>query len=223
MKQMDRTDGRRSARKERLLSTTKGRTLILLCQGRKTVNELVADLGVTDNAVRAQLQRLVRDGLARSAGSRRGVRKPHVEYELTAKARELFPRAYEPVLQELMQVLKDRLGKRALRESLAETGRRLMRNHLGTLRSRGPHQRLVEVMSKLNGSSLGIEVAQEAGKTIIRSCSCPVASLTADHPQLCELFAGTLGEILGANVRERCDRAESPRCCFELSNAQSQA
>jgi predicted ArsR family transcriptional regulator len=221
MERMDRTNGRRSARKQRLFSTTKGRTLVLLCQGRRTVNELATELRVTDNAVRAQLQRLVRDGLARSAGSRRGVRKPHVEYELTAKARELFPRAYEPVLQELMQVLKDRLTHRALRESLAATGRRLTRKHLGTLRSAGPRQRLAEIMSKLNGSSLGIEVVQEPGKTIIRSCSCPIASLTAAHPQLCGLFAQTLGEILGANVQERCDRADSPRCCFEFSHAQS--
>src|SRR5437868_6435428 len=142
MERMDRTDARRSARRQRLLSTTKGKALILLCQGRKTVNELATELGVTDNAVRAQLQRLVRDGLARSAGSRRGVRKPHVEYELTGKARELFPRAYEPFLRELVGVLEDELPKKALRKSLHETGRRLVRNHLGPLHRRGPRERL---------------------------------------------------------------------------------
>src|SRR5215204_3036324 len=99
---MEARDGRT---RQRLLRTTKGRVLVLLCRVRQTVSELAAELKVTDNAVRAQLQRLQRDGLVRQAGSRRGVRKPHVEYELTPDAMGLFPRAYEPVLLNLVNVL----------------------------------------------------------------------------------------------------------------------
>jgi len=105
-----------------------------------------------------------------------------------------------------------------LRSLLAETGRRLVTDHLGELRERSPRRRLSEIMSKLNGASLGIELAEDSAKTVIRSCSCPLASVTAAHPHLCELFAGVLGEILRAEVRERCEKGESPRCCFEVSH-----
>jgi predicted ArsR family transcriptional regulator len=209
----------RSAPKKHLLSTTRGRMLILLCRGRKTVNELAAVLGVSDNAVRAQLQRFQRDGLARPSGSRSGVRKPHVEYELTDKARELFPRAYEPMLQTLMDALQNQLPPKTLQTLLADTGRRLVNDHLGELRERTPRRRLSEIMSKLNGASLGIELAENSGTTVVRSCSCPLASVTAAHPYLCELFAGALGEVLRAPVHERCEKGESPRCCFEISHA----
>ena len=72
-------------------------------------------------------------------------------------------------------------------------------------------------MKKLNGSSLGIKIVDEGGKTVIRSCSCPLASLTAAHPQLCGLFARAVGDILDADVREKCEHTDSPRCCFEIS------
>src|SRR6266516_3902785 len=108
-------NGRNPSHGQRLFGTTKGKILVLLCRGRRTVGELAGSLGLTDNAVRAQLQRLGRERLMRLAGSVRGGRKPHVDYELTPEARGLFPRAYEPVLQKLVDGLSARLTAKALR------------------------------------------------------------------------------------------------------------
>src|SRR5829696_3257600 len=85
--------------------STRGKLMLLLCQGPRTVNELTQELGVTDNAVRAQLVNLQQGGLVRQVGLRPGTRKPHVDYELTPKARLAFPNAYEPVLRTLTDVL----------------------------------------------------------------------------------------------------------------------
>src|SRR5688572_27962749 len=95
-----------------LFETTRGKILLLLCQGARTVNELMEELGVTDNAVRAQLVNLQQGGLLRQEGLRRGTRKPHVDYELTPKARLIFPSAYEPVLRTVVDVLWERLPER---------------------------------------------------------------------------------------------------------------
>src|SRR5438046_2637898 len=131
-------------RKE-LFGATQGRILVLLCRRRGTVAELAAELAVTKNAVRAQLQRLVRDGLVALAGSRRGVRKPHVEYELTDKARQLFPRAYEPMLEGLADVLTARLSKRMSGKLIAEALRQSIDRHIDGLSGRRPRARLEEV------------------------------------------------------------------------------
>src|SRR5688572_14096252 len=150
---MEGEHGGRRAHGRPLLSTTRGKVLVLLCRAPHTVAELAAQLGLTHNAVRAQLQRLQRDGLARQAGPRRGVSKPHAEYVLTSKARELFPRAYEPVLHKLVDVLTQRLSKRVALDLILRAGRSLLSEHLGELRGRNPRQRLAEIMDKLNGSS----------------------------------------------------------------------
>src|SRR4051812_43352284 len=62
--------------------TTRGRVVALLRRGERSVEELAASLGLTDNAVRAQLATLEREGVVRAAGVRRdgGVGKPATLY-----------------------------------------------------------------------------------------------------------------------------------------------
>ena len=69
------------------------------------MNDLARALGVTDNAVRANLARLERDGLVRQAGSRPSFRKPETVYDITPAAEGLFAKAYAPLLKVLLDVL----------------------------------------------------------------------------------------------------------------------
>ncbi len=68
---------------QNFLDTTRGRIVGLLRRGVETVEELAQKLEVTDNAVRAHLATLERDGLVERRGERRGFRKPHFAYVLT--------------------------------------------------------------------------------------------------------------------------------------------
>ena len=81
-------------RDDQFWASTRGQILVLLRRGTETVNDLAAALGLTDNAVRAHLTALERDGLARRSGTRRGSRKPTVTYALSAEAEQLFPKEY---------------------------------------------------------------------------------------------------------------------------------
>src|SRR5437762_10088109 len=105
---------------KRLLASTRGRILALLRSENHTVNELAQDLDLTDNAVRAHLLSLERDGLIKQSGIQRGTRKPHFAYELTEEAEHLFPKAYDALLNQLIAVLKGRLTPLALEEVLRE-------------------------------------------------------------------------------------------------------
>jgi predicted ArsR family transcriptional regulator len=201
------------------LDTTRGRILGLLCRGPCTVNELAAELGLTDNAVRAQLERLARDGLVRQAGTRPGTRKPHADYGLTPEARRVFPRAYEPVLKHLVDVLADRLPPEQTAAMLKEVAGRLFREGIGEIRSGEPAARLAEVVERLGGLGAGIHVQESTEGVQVRAGGCPLATVTANHPELCELLARVLGEVLGGEVRQRCDREDIPRCLFELPAA----
>ncbi len=76
---------------QRFLESTRGRIVRLLRGSSRTVEELATQLELTDNAVRAHLTTLERDGLVRQSGVRRGARKPHFTYSLTPEAEKLFP------------------------------------------------------------------------------------------------------------------------------------
>src|SRR5215467_7168139 len=100
---------------KRFFDSTRGQIVNLLRGSRGTVNELADKLGLTDNAVRAHLLTLERDGLIRQSGLQKGSRKPHFAYELTPEAEHLFPKAYDTLLNQFITVLKQRLTPRGFK------------------------------------------------------------------------------------------------------------
>ena len=110
----------------KFFESTRGRIVVLLRRSGRTVEELARALNLTDNGVRAHLAVLERDGIARQRGSVRrgsGGGKPAYVYELTSEAEELFPKAYEPVLGRLLDVLAQRLGPEESEALLRSLGR----------------------------------------------------------------------------------------------------
>src|SRR5687767_2919892 len=110
---------------ETFSETTKGRILAILRRGATTVDELAARLGLTDNAVRAHMGALQRDGVVHQRGVRPTGGKPAYLYEVTSDAERLFTKAYIPVLTELVTVLENRLGSAEVDGLFGEVGKRL--------------------------------------------------------------------------------------------------
>ncbi len=71
---------------------------------------------------------------------------------------------------------------------------------------------------KALGRTPGVE--REGGKLSIRSGGCPLAAAVVEHPEVCELAESLVAEIVGRPVRESCDRGDSPKCCFEIGEAE---
>ena len=80
----------RSNLDKRFFESTRGQIVLLIRAAPKTVNELAADLDLTDNAVRAHLLVLERDGLVEQGSMVKGYRRPHYSYVLIDAARNLF-------------------------------------------------------------------------------------------------------------------------------------
>src|SRR5947199_8389935 len=90
--------------RERLFKSTRGKILDLLRTRERTVNELAAELRLTDNAVRAHLASLERDRLVSQSGMKPGVRKPHATYALVPEDEQLFLNAYVRLIYILMSI-----------------------------------------------------------------------------------------------------------------------
>jgi predicted ArsR family transcriptional regulator len=200
---------------KRFFESTRGQIVTILRSAPCTVEELAAKLELTDNAVRAHLLTLERDGLVRQSGLRRGPRKPHFTYILTPQADTLFPKAYDALLNQLIAVLKHRLDQPELEEVLREVGRAIAAGapagHNASLKARA--QNAVKVLEAIGGSA---EVEQHEDKFVIRGNGCPLAAAVSVHPEVCRLAETLVSEIVQAPVREHCDRTGRPACRFEI-------
>ena len=199
---------------QRFLASTRGRIVMLLRRNGHTVDELAQILNLTDNAVRAHLATLERDGFVRQIGERRGSGKPAYIYELSPDAEQLFPKAYGPILRQLLEVLSEEMATNEVEALMRRTGLRLAEKQqipTGDLQSR--LQMAVNVLNELGGLA---ELKQRNGTFFIQGYSCPLAVVVPGHPEACRIAESLLTELVGLPVKECCDGKEPARCCFSV-------
>ncbi|HEU4699041.1 MAG TPA: helix-turn-helix domain-containing protein [Gemmatimonadales bacterium] len=210
---------------QRLLETTRGRILSLLRCEPRTVEEMASALGLTDNAVRAHLTTLERDGLVRAAGVRRGpgAGKPATVYELPPEAEVGFSHAYAPVLTALLEELVAQLPTERTAALLDGLGRRLAAPLLppGSASRTARIQAATAVLNALGGSATLEETP--GGGAVIRGCGCPLSATVAQQPETCRAVETLVTEIVGADVRQHCRHGDRPSCCFEIAPASASA
>ena len=202
---------------QKFFESTRGQLVTLLRRGGRTVEELAQVLVLTDNGVRAHLATLERDGLVQQRGSVRrssGGGKPAYVYELTSEAENLFPKAYEPVLHRLLDVLSERIGPEESEMLLRAVGNRLAEGQ--TVPEDGIHVRLEAAVAVLNELGGLAQLEERDDSFVIRGYSCPLAAVTPNHPEVCRMAESLVTELAGIPVYEHCDRGERPRCCFEV-------
>jgi predicted ArsR family transcriptional regulator len=203
---------------QKFFESTRGRIVTLLRRDGCTVEELASEVDLTDNGIRAHLATLERDGIVRQRGSVRrgsGGGKPAYVYELTTEAENLFPKAYEPVLRQLLDVLARQLGPEESEALLRRVGRSIAEGQ--TVPADGVRARLEAAVGILNELGGLAELEEREGSYIIRGYSCPLAAMTRDHPAVCRMAEALLTELASVPVYEHCDRGERSRCCFEVA------
>lgn len=209
---------------QKFFDSTRGQAVTLLRRSGRTVDELARALGLTNNGVRTHLATLERDGVVRQRGSVRpgsGGGKPAYIYELTPEAEDLFPKAYEPVLRHLLDVLSEGLGPERSEALLRDVGRRIAEGRGNP--DGGVRARLGEAVAVLNELGGLAELEDHGEGFIIRGYGCPLAAVSPGHKEVCLMAEALISELAGVPVREHCDRGSRPRCCFEVAASEGDA
>ena len=198
----------------RFTKSTRGRVVELLRRQTLTVEEMAAALDLTDNAIRAQLATLERDGMVEQRGLRRGGGKPSVIYGVTPGFEVTLSRAYVPLAVRLLDEIACRVSSRDLTKILRAAGRRWARDvppPVGALPAKA--RWAAGLLNELGGQ---VEV-QETGEggLALQGVSCPLSAVVRTHPATCVAVEALLSDLVGKPVVEHCDRKEErPRCRF---------
>jgi DeoR family transcriptional regulator, suf operon transcriptional repressor len=200
---------------------TRRQILDLLRRAPLTAKEIAAGLGLTHNAVRGHLAALQRDNLVREGSLRPSGTRPAVVYELVPRADSVLSTAYIPFVAQLLRVLGERMSKDELDELMQTVGRRLGAEWP---RLRGDLRERVDAVTALLeelGSLTTVE--QWDGGYLIRGYGCSLGEAVHGRPEVCRAMESLIAHLVEARVRECCERGEHPRCCFEISPADSGA
>ena len=195
---------------------TKGRLLALLREGSSTVDDLAAELGLTDNAVRFHIDALEKSGTVEKAGVRRlGVGQPATIYALSKSGDDAFSKAYAPVLIATLAELRERMTPTELMRFLKRIGKRLARgagSFSGSLSTRASQA------SQLLNDLGGVTVVEKRpdGYTIVGR-ACPLARAVEQDHCVCAAVTSLVADVVGAEVVERCDRSGRPKCRFDIT------
>jgi predicted ArsR family transcriptional regulator len=198
----------------------RGRIIGLLRRGERSVEELAAALDVTDNAVRAQLQILEREGLVRQARVRHAgvVGKPPTLYQIAPETEPLLSSAYAPTLRALLEALGERVSPQTLNAIMRDVGARLTAAS-GTSPNTSKHD--LEAGARAAAAvlaSLGaeVDVEREGDGWVIRGYACPLAEAVRAQPKTCRAVEALVSNVAGAPAHEHCERGDSVRCRFEI-------
>ena len=203
--------------RQQLLDSSRGRIVTLLQRGGLTVDDIASQLGLTANAVRAQMTAMERDGVVRRVGRRPGTTRPSHVFELTPEVEQLLSEAYVPFLTQLVRLFANALPSQQVDRLMRDVGRGLADELPLAKRPSGSLRARVTTASELLNTHLGAVTHVESnGGYVIRGVACPLAALTGKHPAVCLAMESLLTEVLGAPVHECCDRSSRPKCCFEI-------
>jgi predicted ArsR family transcriptional regulator len=197
------------------LGGSRERIVRLLLMDRRTVDELAASLGITKNAVRAQIALLERGGMVEVQGEQKGTRRPAAVYGLSAGTDAHLSQAYPVVLSSVISTLADQLKPKQVEDILRATGRRIgdaLEPFTGNYQERAAGA--VKFLGTLGSIA---EVIEEDGKLVIKGYGCPISKAVQADKRSCLAMESLLARLTGLNVQERCDHGTRPGCRFEIA------
>jgi predicted ArsR family transcriptional regulator len=169
--------------------------------GRGTVKELGSLLGLTSTGIRQHLTVLERDGLVEAREERGRVGRPTLVYTLTERADALFPKAYDQLVNVLLEEVRATTGNETLYPLLLRVAQRLAEPHLDVVDGKPLAERVKVAADALEGQGVVAEVTETNGEYLIDEYSCPFPKTAERDRSVCALHVEFVRLLTGADTR----------------------
>ncbi len=208
----------------RLDDSPRGQIIKLLQRnGPMGIKELRQALGVSDTAIRQQLQYLIADGLVTgTTAPAKGRGRPGRVYTLTDNARHLFACECEDLALALYNELLLEQGPEVVHRLLDRVGQRLAAQYKHQVRGLALQERVRVLSQLLDDRGIMSDITEGQDAIILHEYNCPYHELAAAHTEICEMEQKMLSEVLGADVELTHTIVDGHhRCSFVVKHASS--
>jgi predicted ArsR family transcriptional regulator len=190
----------------------------LLADGPLTAAALAERLGLTAAGVRRHLDQLLAEGAVatREAVSPhgRGRGRPARAYLLTEIGRSRLPHAYDALAVQALEFLADTAGP----DAVTAFARRRAEDIVASVRDQldtaaGIHERVAILSQALTAGGFAASVEKVGVGEQLCQHHCPVASVAARFPQLCEAEFAVLADAVGSYAQRLATIARGDSFC----------
>jgi predicted ArsR family transcriptional regulator len=193
----------------------------LRLHGPLTAEDLAGKLGIGAVSTRAILRRLEAADLVAREFEPRPIGRPVGRYRLTPSADALFPKHYEAFAAQLLDTVVGELGPEALDQVLSSWEVRLHAHLEGQL-PRDPAARLDALAQHQSKYGFMAEVKRDQEGVTLLERNCPIATLAAKYPQICDREAALFSRTLGWKAHlVSCQARGDGVCAFRVGRAKA--
>lgn len=181
--------------------------------GSASIAQLCEAQGVTTNAVRQRLNRLMASGFVERATVRQGRGRPQHDYQVTNAGRRLLSNNYSElalVLWRQIQHIPDEKIRRQIAEDLRKS---LITRYGQEINGTTVLARIDQLQRVLQKYGYSVEVERENSQVALTENSCPYHDLAMEDSSICSLEQEVFEQILGVPLQltQRCVDGHS--CC----------
>jgi len=194
---------------------TREKIIRLLMKHQHTIETLAERLEMTQNAVRAQIALLQREGIVEIQGEVKGTRRPAALYGIVVGADVHFSKAYPEFASHLVKVLSRQVPSKEFKTILKDVGKDLadsMPRPAGSAR-----ERIAGALNVLKSLGSHAEASEEDGTVVITGHGCPISRAVSVDERSCLAMESFLSRLTGLPVTEHCNHGERPSCRFEIT------
>jgi predicted ArsR family transcriptional regulator len=194
---------------------------LLRRRGQMTAAELSTVLGIGTVGVRQHLALLERDGLIHTASVRRGVGRPSHLYTLTSQAEALFPRRYDRLLLDALELITELGGSSAVDQLFARRRGRMAEQYAPRLEGKDRAAQVAELSALLTEQGYMCEwETLPDGEFALVEHNCPVDCVARDYHQACTHELTLYEDLLGVSLVREETISEGGSCCrYRISNS----
>jgi predicted ArsR family transcriptional regulator len=193
---------------------------LLKVNGAMSVERLAGELEVSKVCVRRHLSLLESDGLVAFEEERHDRGRPRFIYRLTEKAARLFPQIYDEFAKEALAAVRRNFGDDALRRVLRSRADEMIAQFEEKMSGRNFDERVKSLTREIDSKGYLADARRlKDGSYRLRQRNCPIESVAAAYPQVCEEELRVYREVLGCEVVCECRIVDGARKCdFRLTS-----
>lgn len=196
----------------------------VLDDGPITASALAKGLELTPAAIRRHLDALEGQGLIEVrglAGKQAGRGRPARHYVVTSRGHDELSRSYDEFAVNILRFFQDRMGEDAVVDFSDDFVAKLRDRLRGELEKRGGtsvasrSRALASALTREGYAASATPVAAGTSLEAMQLCQghCPIQSVAAEFPEICEAELAMFSEYLGVDVRRLSSLAHGDHVC----------